>query len=108
MPEDLGDKILKTSGNLTLVIDNLEKRGFVRREKDFTDRRRMVVNLTVFGNKLIKDIFPKHSKIAQNVFSVLDPKEQESLGRLLKKLGLKKQMMNKQFREENYVRCKKN
>jgi len=87
--KDLGDKILKTSGNLTLVIDNLEKRGLVRREKDFTDRRKMVVKLTASGNKLIRDIFPKHSKIAQNVFSVLEPKELESLGRLLKKLGLK-------------------
>ena len=86
--KDLGNKILKTSGNLTMVIDNLEKRGLVRREKDSADRRRMVVKLTATGNTLIRDIFPKHSRIAQHVFSVLEPEEQESLGRLLKKLGI--------------------
>ena len=89
--KDLGNKILKTSGNLTMVIDNLEKRGFVNRQKDVSDRRRMIVTLTASGNNLIKDIFPKHSKIAQDVFSVLEPDEQVSLGRLLKKLGLNNQ-----------------
>ena len=87
--KDLGDKILKTSGNITLVIDNLEKTGLVRRERDSADRRRMVVKLTAAGNKLIREIFPNHSKIAQTLFSVLEPAEQKSLGRLLKKLGLR-------------------
>lgn len=85
--KDIGAKILKTSGNITLVIDNCEKRGLVKREKNPADRRRVTVNLTRSGYELIEEIFPKHSKIAQEVFSVLDPVEQQSLGRILKKLG---------------------
>ena len=85
--KDIGDKILKTSGNITLVIDNLEKRKLVKREKDPDDRRRMTVKLTASGHQLIEEIFPIHSKIAQKVFSVLEPEEQNSLSLLLKKLG---------------------
>ena len=86
--KDIGDKILKTSGNITLVIDNLEKRGLVRRERDTADRRRIIVKLTESGDGLIEAIFPDHSQIAHKVFSVLDAKEQQSLSRILKKLGL--------------------
>lgn len=85
--KDIGDKILKTSGNITLVIDNLEKRKLVKREKDPDDRRRMTVRLTASGHELIEKIFPDHSKIAHKVFSVLEPKELLSLSVLLKKLG---------------------
>lgn len=86
--KDLGEKILKTSGNITLVIDNLEKRNLVKRERDPGDRRRFAITLTPQGHDLIADIFPEHSKTAAAVFSVLDPGEQAQLGQLLKKLGL--------------------
>jgi len=85
--KEIGGKILKTSGNITLVIDNLEKRGLVTREKDPADRRRMTVKITKSGYELIEKIFPVHSKIAQKVFSVLEPKAQLSLSKILKKLG---------------------
>ncbi len=87
--KDIGDKILKTSGNITLVIDNLEKRDLVKRTKDPDDRRRLTITLTGLGHDLIKKIFPGHSKTALKVFSVLEPEEQHTLGLLLKKLGTK-------------------
>lgn len=87
--KDLGKKILKTSGNITLVIDNLEKRNLVVREKDPADRRRFTINLTPKGTDLIKKIFPKHSKITESIFSVLNTEEQNQLGEILKKLGMK-------------------
>jgi len=85
--KDIGHKILKTSGNITLVIDNLEKRNLVTRRNDPEDRRRMIVQPTVSGLALIRAIFPGHSKTAFKVFSVLDSREQQTLGILLKKLG---------------------
>jgi MarR family transcriptional regulator, 2-MHQ and catechol-resistance regulon repressor len=87
--KDLGKKILKTSGNITLVIDNLEKRDLVMRKKDPEDRRRFTITLTPKGFDLIEKIFPRHSKIAESIFAVLDFEEQNQLGELLKKLGLK-------------------
>ena len=83
----LGRKILKTGGNMTMVIDNLEKRGLVVRRRDARDRRYFQVALTPGGQRLIAGLFRRHARIAESVFSVLDPPEIEQLGRLLRKLG---------------------
>lgn len=84
---DIGRKILKSSGNMTTVIDNLEKRGLAVRRKDPNDRRFMTVSLTVEGRRLIQALFPRHAEIAEAVFSPLTDDELETLGSLLKKLG---------------------
>lgn len=44
--KELGDKILKSTGNITLVIDNLEKRTLVERVRGVEDRRFISVHLT--------------------------------------------------------------
>lgn len=46
---DLAQKLLKSGGNMTLVIDNLEKRGLVRRDRQQKDRRCILVHLTKAG-----------------------------------------------------------
>ncbi len=84
---DIGQKILKTSGNLTTVIDNLEKKELVVREKDLSDRRRISVSLTDAGFDLIDTVFPTHAEIAEQVFAVMNPGELLALGTLLKKVG---------------------
>ena len=84
---DIGEKILKTSGNMTMVIDNLEKRELVVRRKDPADRRRMVVKLTEKGLDLIQALFPRHATVAAETFAVLESNELTTLGKLLKKIG---------------------
>ena len=84
---DIGRKILKTSGNMTTVIDNLEKRDLVVRAVDPADRRRVSVTLTRAGFDLIDAIFPAHAQFAEEAFAVLDPDELRLLGDLLKKVG---------------------
>lgn len=86
----IAEKLLKSTGNITMVIDNLEKRKLVRRVRHGEDRRFFVVNLTKKGYSLINKIFPNHAKIIMNEFSVLNKTEQEELARLCKKLGLGK------------------
>ncbi len=84
---DLAQKILKSSGNLTLVIDNLEKRGLVTRQRSSQDRRFVTVSLTDAGQALIQAIFPQHVARVVQEMSTLDAEEQEELARLLRKLG---------------------
>ena len=86
--KDLGIKILKSSGNMTLVIDNLGKRGLVQRERDPADRRCYVVALSEAGRALIDDLFPRHVAIVTREIGVLSPAEQETLAGLCRKLGL--------------------
>lgn len=84
---DLARKILKSTGNITMVIDNLEKRGLVKRERDPEDRRYYAVQLTPEGKKTIGSIFPRHADQIVNGMNALSKAEQERLGELCRKLG---------------------
>ena len=85
---DLGRKILRSSGNITMVIDNLEKRRLVRRERDASDRRMFIVHLTGEGQKLIGKIFPSHAALITSELSVLNATDQKILGDLCRKVGV--------------------
>lgn len=84
---DLARKILKSSGNLTTVIDNLERDALVERQRSAADRRMVSVRLTAKGHALIADIFPPHVAGVVDVFATLTPAEQAALGDLLRKVG---------------------
>lgn len=83
----LCDKLLVSGGNMTLVVDNLEKEGYVERVYNKEDRRTIIVRLTLKGRKLFESIFPGHAEFVTKISSVLSEKEQEQLAQLLKKLG---------------------
>jgi MarR family 2-MHQ and catechol resistance regulon transcriptional repressor len=84
---ELGQKILKSSGNMTLVIDNLEKRGLVQRQQRADDRRCIDIHLTTAGQALIEEIMPTYVAGVVRTFSVLTPEEQQQLGALCRRLG---------------------
>lgn len=80
-------KQLVSGGNMTLVVDNLEKEKLVERIYNKEDRRTITVRLTEKGQSLFDEIFAHHAKHIEKLASVLTEKEQEELSRLLKKLG---------------------
>lgn len=84
----LAEKILKSSGNMTLVIDNLVKRGLVARQRDPNDRRYVTVDLTEDGQALIARIFPHHVQTVVREIGILSAEEQHQLACLCRKLGL--------------------
>lgn len=86
----LSQKLLKSTGNMTLVLDNLEKRGLVRRVRSLTDRRMVSIELTDSGKALIARIMPLQAQAIAKEMGVLTPEEQADLGRLCRKLGLGK------------------
>jgi MarR family 2-MHQ and catechol resistance regulon transcriptional repressor len=85
---ELAEKLLRSGGNLTLVVDNLEKAGYVARERDPADRRFVVVKLTDKGIQFISEIFPRVLKNVTREMSVLSSTELFDLCRLCKKVGL--------------------
>ena len=87
---DIAAKILKSTGNITLVVDNLEKQGLVKRERTSEDRRYLTVRLTGKGEALIGIAFADVEAAIITEMSELAADEQEILGRLCKKLGLRK------------------
>ena len=84
---ELADKILKTSGNLTMVVGNLQKNGLVTRQPSAEDRRFVSVVITEKGRKLMARVFPVHLERIVELMSRLSPAQQDELGRLCRKLG---------------------
>lgn len=84
---DISAKVLKSGSNMTTVIDNLERDGLVRRERDANDRRVIHIHLTEAGSKKVEEVLPGHVAALVEEFSVLSASEQETLGVLCKKLG---------------------
>jgi MarR family 2-MHQ and catechol resistance regulon transcriptional repressor len=83
----LGEKLLKTSGNMTMVVHNLERDGLVRRERDSRDRRVVTVSLTSRGRSVIKRVMPIQVAGILADLSKLTAAEQEELRRLCRILG---------------------
>lgn len=84
----LCDKLLTSAGNLTTVLDNLERLGLVRRERSTTDRRVQTVHLTPAGDARIREVFPRHAARVAALFATLTSEEQATLATLCRKLGL--------------------
>lgn len=84
----IAEKLLKSGGNITMVIDNLEKSGYVTRKKDPQDRRAVLIHLTEKGDEFINEFFPKHLDKIKKEFSVLTDSEKKQLAAMCKKLGL--------------------
>jgi MarR family 2-MHQ and catechol resistance regulon transcriptional repressor len=84
---ELARKILKTSGNLTMVVRNLEKRRLVRRLPQPRDRRYVQVEITGKGAQLYRACFPRHRRRIALAMSALSSEDQETLAALCRKLG---------------------
>lgn len=82
---ELVEKILKSNANLTTVVDSLEKKNLVRRDRPESDRRRIIVHLTGAGEKLIAKVFPRHAEVVQKELAFLDSEEKNLLASILKK-----------------------
>ena len=83
------DKVFSTSGNITVVINNLEKDQLVEKYIDPEDKRATLIRITDKGKKKIEEIFPIHLQDLEDHFSSLTTDEKKLLRVLLKKLGTK-------------------
>ncbi|MDI6804887.1 MAG: MarR family transcriptional regulator [Bacteroidota bacterium] len=91
---ELTRKQLVSPGNMTVVVDNLEKGGLVKRSHEPGNRRVVKVQLTPRGVKKFEEVFFKHAQYITHLTSVLTEKEATILAKLLKKLGLIVQQLN--------------
>lgn len=86
--QQIGEKILVTSGSITYNIDKLEKKGYIRRVPCIEDRRVTYAMITDQGKQLFDRIFPEHTQEIHKVMQGLSIDEQKLAIELLKKLGL--------------------
>ncbi|NUN69541.1 MAG: MarR family transcriptional regulator [Bacteroidetes bacterium] len=85
---EMCSKKLMTGGNMTVVVDNLEKLGLIERVKDPEDRRASIIRLTPQGEAKFAEMFPAHAQfVEEQIWGSLSDTEIEQLSELLKKLG---------------------
>ncbi len=85
---EIGKKVLLTSGSITVAVDRLEAKELVERRAHGTDRRARIVHLTKAGRKLITRVYADHAADMERLASAsLTRAERKTLIRLLKKIG---------------------
>lgn len=85
--QQIGEKILVTSGSITYNIDKLEKKGLLKRVPCSEDRRVTYAEITDAGRELFDEIFPRHVSSIHTLMNGLDKGEKDQAIKLLKKLG---------------------
>ena len=98
---EIGKKVLLTSGSITVAVDRLELKRLVERRAHGTDRRAKVVHLTNEGRKLITRAYADHAADLERLASAsLTRAERKTLIRLLKKIGYEAAAASEQSEEE--------
>lgn len=85
--QQIGKKVLLSSGSITYVVDKLENKQLLVRRPCPKDRRVIHAVLTDEGKQLMDKIFPEHEKALHEIFAGLQAEEKALLIDLLKKLG---------------------
>lgn len=85
--QQIGEKILVTSGSITYNIDKLEKKGLLKRVPCSEDRRVTYAEITDAGRELFDEIFPRHVASIHDLMGGLNKVEKKQAIELLKKLG---------------------
>jgi MarR family 2-MHQ and catechol resistance regulon transcriptional repressor len=86
--QKIGTKVLMSSGNITYVVDKLEKKKLVIRNASTSDRRLIFAEITDKGSEFIKKVFPNHTSVIEDAVQGLSDDEKKVASQLLKKLGL--------------------
>ncbi|BCG57755.1 MarR family winged helix-turn-helix transcriptional regulator [Paenibacillus sp. URB8-2] len=85
--QQIGEKILITSGSITYNIDKLEKKNLLRRVPSHEDRRVIYAEITDAGSEWFNRIFPDHADKIHSLMKGISQDEQQEAIVLLKKFG---------------------
>jgi DNA-binding MarR family transcriptional regulator len=83
---ELSRRMLVTGGNVTGIVDQLERAGLIVRTEDPADRRVYLVKLTKEGRRLFGQMAVEHESWIVNLFSGISKREQRALNESLSHL----------------------
>ncbi|MDF2787175.1 MAG: MarR family transcriptional regulator [Neobacillus sp.] len=84
--QQIGNRILISSGSMTYVIDKLEQKGIIKRNDCREDRRVIHITLTAEGMEMMDNIMPMYQDIVDSFFGDLTGDESQLLVNFLKKV----------------------
>lgn len=85
--QQIGNRILISSGSMTYVIDKLEKKGIIKRNDCREDRRVIHITLTAEGIKMMENIMPEYQDMVNSFFRDLTEEESDVMVNFLKKVN---------------------
>lgn len=77
---------MSTPGNITVVVRNLKRDGWIESICDPEDKRSSILTLTTKGEEIIKKVFPNHAQNLNKYMEVLSDEELDTLYELLDKV----------------------
>jgi MarR family transcriptional regulator, 2-MHQ and catechol-resistance regulon repressor len=77
---------MSTPGNITVVIRNLKRDGYIKSVHDPKDKRVSLISITQKGKEIMAKFFPGHAKNFEKYFQNLSEDEIETLFTILRKL----------------------
>ena len=83
---ELGKSLDVTKGNITGLIDRMERDGLAKRKDDPKDRRVIRAVITPRGRKILRDIQPVKAQWEQRLFHGFSAKDKKELSNLLNRL----------------------
>ena len=83
---ELSRLLMVTGGNVTAIVDQLEKEGMVERVDEPADRRAFRIHLTRAGEKTFADMARAHEEWVVELLAGMSRREQDELLRLLAKV----------------------
>ncbi|MFY9304563.1 MAG: MarR family transcriptional regulator [Rhodoluna sp.] len=75
-----------SKATLTGVLQTLESRGLIKRNRSLKDRRLVLVTMTAKGKKLMVSLFPEFNKHEQEVLSGLSAQQKRDLATALRQI----------------------
>jgi DNA-binding MarR family transcriptional regulator len=83
---ELSRLLMVTGGNVTAIVDQLEKEGLVERLQEPADRRAWLIRLTSSGERGFAEMARAHEELVVELFGGMSRREQDDLLRLLAKV----------------------
>jgi DNA-binding MarR family transcriptional regulator len=85
---EVAAQVRRTVAFITIEINKLVDKGFVEKQADFKDGRRVLLRVTARAIKRLQDIAPVQRRLNDALFRTISASEFRSLCRLYDKLGV--------------------
>jgi|GEM_PF-698199 len=86
-PSVIADRLLITTGSVTSLLDNLEKRDLIRRLPHPRDRRKLLIDITPSAQAIVDELLPSlHARERDVMSAALSTDEQRELLALIAKV----------------------
>lgn len=83
LASELADALRTSRPNITNLVNQLLKKGFVEQIKDHKDNRRKVLQLTERGIQVLNEIEPLRDKYTSELFEHLNPDDLEKMNEMI-------------------------